>query len=916
MVHWVRCASVTVAVIAVGLVCGGLAALPSVALDCSSSAQDAAAAAAVAERCDRDVEVVSDRTPWNTTYATPDGLTRLDLSVGAVRTKVDGRWVDVDNDVVDGVAGYEVKAPVAPMTFSDGTAGQPLATIEHGGDRIEYGFPLDLPAPTVDGSALTYGDVLPGVDLVVNVNSDATGFSEVLRIEDPAAAANPALANLTFPIETNDSLDVVRKDGGFAAVDDSGAVVFSSPAPTMWDSSGEVDVPGESTPASVDDRNIAPLAGDVVTTMANTVSDDSLTVTPDQSMLTDPDTQWPVYVDPSFSKSPYEWAALRTATWGTKYKFADNEGLGFCDYSVDSACQQDYKERLVWEFHGLDQVANVASADVLSATFSAVGTWSYSCTPAEVSAFRVPNFSSTSTWSVWDDTADGQSTLNTANRPGCTGDNLPGTDEWSVTDAAKWVAAQNTTALSIGLKAHSETSMSSWHRYEGDSARLSITFNQAPVLQSGTMKVAGKSCGSLINDRTPTLAAKYVDPNPDLVKANLNVYTSGNVLTWDGAYTGFLTATTDNPASFLVTSGNLASDGDYYMEVYATDNYASPRTSVHSTCAFTLDATPPAVPTVKTVLGQPAVYAENQTSGGAGLTGKFTLSSTSADVDHLLYGFDTDNPTTPAANGATISFTPAVTDRLDRRLVVKAVDKAGNTSSPKTWAFNVESIAERWTLNGNSATTAVDTAGSSNTFAITGATPVDGPLKEAGFDESDYALHFDPTAGSTAVTNSAPISAKDPYAVVALVKVDSVGNYTAVSEDGTNVSPFQLGLVQDATCPSGCWAFTAYPSDSSTAVPSRAVSTLPVQTNTWTLIAGVHDTSTGTIAVQTCTVGGSPEGAQSTPFATTWDVKGKLRLGQALQAGTATQAWPGAIDDVTVYSTFDSDQLRRRCNPF
>lgn len=93
---------------------------------------------------------------------------------------------------------------------------------------------------------MTFAGVLPGVDLVVTVNEDATGFSEVLRVESPEAAP-PDLAALTSDVGMSDCIDLQASDGGFVAADASGEPVFTSPVPTMWD-------PGSVTPGRTGDH--------------------------------------------------------------------------------------------------------------------------------------------------------------------------------------------------------------------------------------------------------------------------------------------------------------------------------------------------------------------------------------------------------------------------------------------------------------------------------------------------------------------------------------------------------------------------------------------------------------------------------------------------------------------------------------
>ncbi|MFC8923665.1 hypothetical protein [Cellulosimicrobium sp. NPDC057127] len=214
---------------------------------CAEQAADASTAVRVAETCDVEVEVVSERTPWDTVFATPDGLTRVETSATAVRTDVNGAWEQIDTTVVESAAGLEVVAPTFEMRFSDGTdPAEPLARIVKDGHELTFDVPFELTDPAVDGAQVTYPEVLEDVDLIVTVDEDGTGFSEVLRVATPEAAANPELAQLSFPVTTSEGLSVSSHDGGFEASDAAGDKVFTSPTPLMWDSA----TPTSSAPPS------------------------------------------------------------------------------------------------------------------------------------------------------------------------------------------------------------------------------------------------------------------------------------------------------------------------------------------------------------------------------------------------------------------------------------------------------------------------------------------------------------------------------------------------------------------------------------------------------------------------------------------------------------------------------------------
>lgn len=65
---------------------------------------------------------------------------------------------------------------------------------------------------------------------------------------------------------------------------------------------------------------------------------------------------------------------------------------------VTTTCSTTFKSRLLWTFTGLGAIGSLSSSQITSATFSAVGTHSFDCTPREISLHRVADFNSATPW--------------------------------------------------------------------------------------------------------------------------------------------------------------------------------------------------------------------------------------------------------------------------------------------------------------------------------------------------------------------------------------------------------------------------------------------------------------------------------------------------------------------------------------
>ncbi|MER5310924.1 FG-GAP-like repeat-containing protein [Streptomyces sp. NPDC002773] len=224
------------------------------------------------------VEIVEQRTETSEVFANPSGTLTVTTHLKPVRTRLGGKWVAIDTDLVAGKNGVRPRAAAAGIELSDGGTG-PLVRLNDDTHVLEYSWPGKLPKPTLAGSVATYAEVLPGIDLRVEV--DAKGFQQLLVVKDAKAAKNPKLKKLTYGVTSNGLKLTADEKQGLRAADGKGRTRFSGPAPLMWDSGK-----GGKRKQAV---------------METAVAGESLSVVPDQTVLTGPGTTYPVYVDPTFS---------------------------------------------------------------------------------------------------------------------------------------------------------------------------------------------------------------------------------------------------------------------------------------------------------------------------------------------------------------------------------------------------------------------------------------------------------------------------------------------------------------------------------------------------------------------------------------------------------------------------------------
>ncbi|MFC5911820.1 hypothetical protein ACFP3V_32020, partial [Streptacidiphilus monticola] len=141
------------------------------------------------------VQVDAATTDHSTLTANPDGSFTLTQTLMPVRKWTGSGWEKLDPTLKRNPDGsITTTATTSGLTLSPGGTA-PLATMVDRGRTLALTLPLTLPAPVLSGPTATYGNVLPGVDLVATATAQGA-FSEVLVVKNATAAANPRLKTL------------------------------------------------------------------------------------------------------------------------------------------------------------------------------------------------------------------------------------------------------------------------------------------------------------------------------------------------------------------------------------------------------------------------------------------------------------------------------------------------------------------------------------------------------------------------------------------------------------------------------------------------------------------------------------------------------------------------------------------------
>ncbi|MGW7380054.1 LamG-like jellyroll fold domain-containing protein [Streptomyces sp. NPDC054794] len=884
------------------------------------------AAEKAAEASGSNVEVTSLRTESSEVYATPDGQMEAVQHLKPVRTRLGGQWTAIDNTLAKQSDGALVpKAAAVGLAFSGGGTG-PLVSLERSGKQLSFSWPTALPAPVVDGDTATYPDVLPDVDLKMRATTD--GFSELLVVNTPEAAKNPALTELKLKV-TSPGLDLQKTNsGGLEAIDENaGGVVFQAAKPLMWDSaqpskasagakalatgrSEAATDASDSTDGPGDGARVAPIGVDVG-------SDGSeLKLTPDHGLLTGSDTAFPVYIDPqTYTPKAGEWTMV-SRYWASEPQWRFNgdkdAGVGYCGWYY---CAPYDVKRLFYRF----PTSRFSGKSILSATFVAQETWSGSCGARSVQLWRTKAFDSNTTWNNsadnWLDQLDSKSVA-----MGGSADCPAGKVELDATAGVKYAASHGSDYTSFGLRAADEDDKYGWKRFSDD-AYLRVKYNKPPtqVPMSHLNQEPGGTCKkpekkAYVRSLPQLTAFGVTDPDKDQVAVQFQLWWdagSGFKPQWtskkedlkhkpsgsqfDITLTEHLPGTTKTiPQDKTVAWSVRAWDYDQ-GKIYSPSPWSDAGSATN--CYFVWDSKTPKGPTISSG-DYPAKDDSNPNDpvyDGVGRYGTFTLDAPDSDVVKYWYGVNeepsSDNAVATTGGAArTVNFRP--TRSGTNFLYAQAFDSAGRISEQSRYVFRVKAgqpTRAEWKLGEASGATQAAGSSAARTLDLKGGAMLGAPGAQGsavsldGVD--DYLVSDIPT-----------VDTSSGFSVAAWVKLDKLPDHLAMVavQQGNNVPGFELCYSKTYDR----WSFNRYGADSTMAGPVRAMPTTGggVKVGEWAHLVGIYDSSAGQLSLY---VDGTLVGTAL--FNHPWDARRNLQMGAGITEGGPGNFFPGTIDDVRLY---------------
>lgn len=848
-------------------------------------APDSATALAAARRQKSAVVVTGQTTEDRLVKAEPDGTMSALLTTRPVRVFRGDHWVDVDTTLVRRPDGSVApRAVTVDLVFSGGGSA-PLVSIGTGGGVLALTWPHALPAPKLSGSTATYPAVLPGVDLVLR--AEANGYVKHFVVRDAAAARNPALAKLRLGVRAKGLTMKATATGATEVRDGKGKLVLAGPPSIMWDAAK----PGATGPA----ENARRAAVQVL------LAKDTVTLVPDQALLRDPKTRFPVVIDPG-EQTPGRsaWAKVFSGYAEDEYWLGGRDGgeakVGRCPASMDSTCNRVEVARTLYRFDTRFARGRI----IIKSRFNTVAIRGPQCDDRhQTLVATATNFDENTNWN---NKPEGWAVAN-APVPGC-GRNAVGFEFFGSINGDG-----DSVFYLVGDEGAGREAELGWRKYDPNETSLWVRYNAKPDFPEtvGTDPPLPKPCTwcegkSYVRSESIRMVAQLHDADGDQLRAKWNVYDSAGQNEehhqdgWLGSGSWF-----SRDIDLRHRNGLQVA---WWMAVTDGTHEAGWK---EGTKPFMVDRTAPAVgPGVSSAL----YPADNRWHGGVGVPGTFTFSpdgdadpkNDTKDIDHYRYGW-TDQPTDKVdadALGGSATVTLDVTVDGPRDLYVQSVDRGGNPSPTTKHHFYVRAgngPLAQWSLEGNARDTAF--LGGRDATVSGGAKYTPAAVGSG--------ITLDGTSGHLTAPHTVRTDAS--FTVSAWVKLDRVdgSSYSVVNQEGERICAFCL-MYEGS---SKRWVFVMPQSDGDSPtgydfVKSKAA---PVP-GVWTHLAGSYNAAEKKLRLH---VNGVPAG--STPRTKSWDVGGKLRIGNARNRDAVGSHFAGGIDEVKIHDRALSDlEIRAEIN--
>ncbi|MBT2451825.1 ricin-type beta-trefoil lectin domain protein [Streptomyces sp. ISL-43] len=686
-------------------------------------------------------------TEYSTTLVTPEGKLRTEQSLLPERTKNKqdgGEWVALDDTLTVGADGTVVpKVSSSGLAISGGGTG-PLATMttEDGKQlSVSSPFPGALPTPKLTGNGALFENVAVDTDLQVTATKWG-GYTTVLILRTPTAAANPAVHNLVFPATTKGLTLSKGEDGSLKAASGED-VAFRAPAPLMWSAKealqpatrgakyADLEAPAETTSEEESSRNglssaEGPGAGATVASIpvtraevtgSDTQATGAIALAPSPDLLDGANTSYPIYVDPAWSadargKQHHAWVGSAWPGTGnfdrTGSSERDRPGVGYQGWETQKGIERALYEFAVNGYSGATiNYANLRVSQYISSDWSCTNKYS-------VDVYRAREFDSSVSWNnheirEWiaaqDVPGNGSS--------GCA-DDVP--VDFNVTNTMRDAIRDTSKPLAFALRGPEGSGSKIAFKRFSYNATLSTQYDFPPLAPENPHTIPGprrvvagdtQACGNVaeaqygwITTSNVTLASTVKSPNQGQLTQWVDLFDTTDSATAQQGWSGFVG--TGSEARYTTPYGTLKDGHNYAWATRGDDGLLRGPSS--TTCHFAVDLTPPVMQfgKVTDLTKQFPPSGNGQTTKlGLGDTGTIPVVASDASPGTGLrrsglacveFGFDPQLADATQKCGSPLSLTGISvkpTHWGTNIVYARVLDEAGNASQTHSYAFYV-----------------------------------------------------------------------------------------------------------------------------------------------------------------------------------------------------------------------------------
>jgi FG-GAP-like repeat len=499
-----------------------------------------------------------------------------------------------------------------------------------------------------------------------------------------------------------------------------------TPDPSATGDASNPPVPGEPTPepshsGAAATLDLPSLAGPQPDSHGALVEADlngtNWTLSADQDFLNDPDTVYPVFIDPSVSKHTNDWTTAYDRHPNANFYNGRNFNTGTHEARVGFESDTWGTSR---SFFSIDWDPDLKGAVVSSAKLHLLETYSWSCTRRSMNVYLTGPISNKTTWRNAPDMTSGNKLAERSFAHGWKAESCPDDYEaFDIRPTAQQAVSGGWSTMTIGLRAGDEKSAYSWKKFQADGGSdpyVELVYNRPPAHPTNLDLDPDLSCDMTapyvnVGASSITFWATAKDDDPNLASVRFELWPtsgSGNLLGTKGTVsTGSQTAEARVHTDPFSTGG-LRSGTTYSWRARtvdkagATSAYWPPSTP----CRFVFDNTRPTPPIVTSTEFPDADGLDNGFGNDDedskwstvpfGTAGSFTFKASQTDVVRYEYGFNSPSYTGSAARTGGAPTSTATTWSGAKPplagpniLFVRAVDGAGNVSEPRKYFFYV-----------------------------------------------------------------------------------------------------------------------------------------------------------------------------------------------------------------------------------